>query len=303
MRPQTVLPNVRWLRPLGLALAVGLVAACGGAAATATPAPTPVPTPVPTKGPAAAQMAVTGDSTAAGLTATITVQCDFPSFDGPEIVLFGTGGTVGQALRVILAANSVSVRYAGGAGKTYVERDFTGTGVTNFDASKGATFDSPLQTAPTATATADLGALASIKGSVDCGDQTAGTSTLSVTGATAVGQLNVTAFDSVRVECDTSVKYGNSVQVIGLATVGGTPTQFIIDGSAAQFSVAQYPKGAATTLFYVGKVADGATVTLSANGVHISGSATQQSAPAGTTAAKVTVSGDATCGSTVASPA
>jgi hypothetical protein len=248
-------------------------------------------------------MAVTGDATAAGLTASITVQCDFPSFDGPEIVLFGTGSTAGQALRVLITSTSVSVRYAGGAGKTYIERDFTGTGVTTFDAAKGATFDSPLQTAPTSTATADLGALASIKGSVDCGTQTAGTSTVTVTGSTADGQLNGTMPNPVRVECDTSVKYGNSVQIIGIADVGGTPTQFVIDGTTSQLSVAQYPKGATTSLFYIGKVADGATVTLSPNGVHLSGVATQQSAPAGTTAATVTVSGDATCGSTVASPA
>jgi hypothetical protein len=248
-------------------------------------------------------MTVTGDATAAGLTANISVQCDFPSLDGPEIVLFGTGGTAGRALRVVLTSTAVSVRYAGGAGATYIERDFTGSSPITFDDTKGATFDSPLQTAPTSTATADLGAIASIKGSVDCGNQTAGSSTLTVTGSTAEGQLNGVSLSPVRVECDTSVKYGISVQAIGVATVGGTPTQFVIDGSAAQFSVAQYPKGAATTLFYVGKVADGATVTLNPNGVHISGSATQQSVPAGTTAATVTVSGDATCGSTVASPA
>jgi hypothetical protein len=302
MRPQTVLTSGRWLRPFGLALAAGLVvSACGSTAAT--PAPTPAPTPVPTKGPPTAQMTVTGDATAATLTANISIECDFPSFDGPEIVLFGTGATTGQALRVVLSSTSVSVRYAGGAGKTYVERDFTGTGVTTFDAAKGATFDSPLQTAPVSTATADLGALASIKGSVDCGNQTSGTSTVTVTGSTADGQLNGTMPNPVRVECDTSAKYGNSVQIIGIADVGGTPTQFVIDGTTSQLSVAQYPKGASTSLFYVGKIADGATVTLSPNGVHLSGVATQESAPAGTTAATVTVSGDATCGSTVVSPA
>ena len=323
MRPPMVLVCPRWLRTLGLAMAAGLVAAgCGGAAATPPPTapaivtPVPLPTPIPTKGPAAAALSVTGDPAAAGLTDNMQVQCDMPAFGGSQIVLYRQNTAQGLAFRIVLTPGQVSVRYAYGAGKTYLERDFVGTGVSGFDAATGATIDSSLADAPPPPATSSastppaspaatptpavvLGALASIKGSVDCGNQTAGSSTMTLNGTTALGQLTDVTLNPVRVECDTSVAYGPSVLVDGMATVGTTPTLFIIAGRAAQFSVAEEPQTGGVG-FFVGKVAG--SVTLSAGGVHISGTAALQSPPKGVAPTTITVAGDATCGSTVANP-
>ena len=323
MRPQTVSPRPRRLRTLSLAMAAGLVAAaCSGNASTPAPAApanvtlAPSPTPISSKGPAAAALSVTGDPAAAGLTDGMEVQCDMPAFGGPQIVLYRQSTAQGLAFRIVLTQGQVTVRYAFGAGKTYLERDFIGTGVSGFDAATGATIDSTLADAPptpaassastppaspsvTPTPAVVLGALASIKGSVDCGTQTVGSSTMTLNGTTAVGQLTDVTLDPVRVECDTSVTYGPTVLVDGIATVGTTPTLFIIAGRADQFSVAVEPQSGGVG-FFVGKVAG--AVTLSAGGVHISGTATLQSPPKGVAPTTVTVSGDATCGSTVANP-
>lgn len=323
MRSQTVFLCPRWLRALGLAIASGMVAAaCGGAVATPAPTapaivtPVPLPTPIATKGPAAAVLGITGDPAAAGLTDNMQVQCDVPAFGGPQIVLYRQSTAQGLAYRIVLTPGQVTVRYAYGAGKTYLERDFIGTGVSGFDASTGATIDSTLADAPptpaassastppaspavTPTPAVVLGAVASIEGSVDCGNQTTGSSTMTLNGTTALGRLTDVKLNPVRVECDTSVTYGPSVLVDGIATVGNTPTLFIIAGRAAQFSVAEEPQTGGVG-FFVGKVAG--SVTLSAGGVHISGVATLQSPPKGAAPTTVTVSGDATCGSTVDNP-
>jgi hypothetical protein len=307
MRPKTEQPARRLLWPFGLALAAGLiVAACSGAAATPTPSPTPAPTPTPastptptptptpvpspTKGPATAQLTIAGDPAIAGSAGTISVQCNFPSIGGNVIILYETNAA-GLAVRVVLSPGTVSVRYASGSGKTYLDREFTGTGVTGFDPATGAQIDTSLNTAPFAGATGNLGTITSVKGSVDCGNQQPGTSTLTLTGATAEGQLTGVVLNPVRVDCVASSgsKY---VQVVGVAQLGSIPALVFIDGvSDGTFGVTLEPQTGKLAA-YSGK-APGAT--LSQSGMHVSGDATEAVA-AGTTAQTLTVSGDATCG-------
>jgi hypothetical protein len=307
MRPKTEQPARRLLWPFGLALAAGLiVAACGSGAATPTPsptaaptptpastptlAPTPTPVPSPTKGPATAQLTIAGDPAIAGSAGTVSVQCNFPSIGGNVIILYDANAA-GLAVRVVLSPGTVSVRYASGSGKTYLDREFTGTGVTGFDPATGAQIDTSLSTAPNAGATGNLGTITSIKGSVDCGNQQPGTSTLTLTGATAEGQLTGVVLNPVRVDCvaSSSSKY---VQVVGVAQLGSIPALVFIDGvSNGTFGVTLEPQTGKLAA-YSGK-APGAT--LSQGGMHVSGDATEAVA-AGATAQALTVSGDATCG-------
>jgi hypothetical protein len=309
MRPKTEQPTHRLLWPFGLALAAGLiVAACGSAAATPTPPPTPAPTPTtastptlaptptptplpsPSKGPATAQLTIAGDPAIAGSAGTISVQCNFPSIGGNVIILYDTNAA-GLAVRVVLSPGTVSVRYASGSGKTYLDREFAGTGVTGFDPATGAQIDTSLNTAPYAGATGNLGTITSVKGSVDCGNQQPGTSTLTLTGSTAEGQLTGVVLNPVRVECviSSNTKY---VQVIGVAQLGSIPALVFVDGTASgTFGVTLEPQGGKVA-GYSGK-APGAT--LSQSGMHVSGDATE-SVAAGATAQTLTVSGDATCG-------
>jgi hypothetical protein len=299
------------LRPLALLMAAGLLGA-GCSAASATPnatsaavtsappaTPAAIPTAAPTKVPATSQITVAGDPAIAGTITDASVQCDVPTTTGSTIVLYHQVTAQGLAVRIVLSSDSITVRYASGAGKTYLERDFSGTGVTSFDATTGAQFDTSLGMVPSSTATGSLGAIDSIKGNVECGNQTAGTSSLTITGATAMGQLTGLTLSPVRVECDNSAAYGKSVQVDGLATVGSVATIFIVDGTPTGFTVAQEPQ-TGSVAFYVNKTAGAAT--LSDTGVQISGVATEELTTGSTaTPHTLTVAGSATCGSFVAS--
>jgi hypothetical protein len=306
MRPSTERPARSWLRPFGVLFVAGLVAgACSGGGATSapttaatpaetpasTPAASPTPAPLPTRGPATAQMTLAGDPALGTLSPNVAVQCNFPSVTGSLIILTEQASPNGLAVRVVLSPGQVSVRYASGSGKTYLDREFTGTGIAGFDAAKGAQFDTSLGTVPYAGATGDLGTITSIKGSVDCGTQTPGTSTLTITGATADGQLNGITLNPVRVQC-TTISPANYVSAVGVAQVGSVPTLFFVSGSPTGFTVAQEPQTGGVA-FYTNKTP--AAVTVTTTGMHVSGDATEAPA-AGKTAHTVTVTGDATCG-------
>ena len=288
-------------RPIVLVLAAGLfVGGCGGDGAEAVPTPSATalrgvtPTPAPTEGPATMQITLTGDPAVAGSTSAGSIQCNYPTVGGPVIVLYPQLASGGATARIELSSELVSVRYAAGSGKTYVERDFTGTGVTSFDAATGAQVDAALDGVANAAATGTLGAILSIKGSVDCGNQQPGRSTITLTGATAQGQLSGTALDPVLVECDSGAQAA-SVQVAGVAMVGPITTLFVIVANDnGSFSVSQEPQ-TGLSAFYTGRSVK--SVTLSAGGLHISADAIE-TLPAGSkeTPHKITVSGDATCG-------
>ena len=82
------------------------------------------------------------------------------------------------------------MRVAPGSGATLSLR-LRGIGRDAFRRGEGAELDSPLtETTPAGSATGDLGALTSISGTVDCGDQQAGTTTVVVSGTTPFGQLS-----------------------------------------------------------------------------------------------------------------
>jgi len=127
------------------------------------------------------------------------------------------------------------VRYDSGAGSTYVERDFTGTGVTAFDAATGATLDSPLTEVAITDARGTLGVLTSIKGTIDCGNQMPGSSALTVSGSTPKGAVSG-GLSPVNVECTSSTTYGSAVSVDGIIQVGSTPYFAIVYISPNSFT-------------------------------------------------------------------
>ena len=198
MRPMVnrgISPFPRWA---AIGLVGVVVAACGASASTAppsassaapavsaapqapsaasSPAPTvatsEVPSPSPSKGPATAQVGITGT---AGLTGPVTptaITCDQPGLDGPSISVLGTAGASGPQVVLFISAGHVEARVGTGAATTLKLRTFEGTGVTGFDAAKGATLDTKLtEITDKATAVGDLGALSSISGTIDCGNQ------------------------------------------------------------------------------------------------------------------------------------
>ncbi|MFI5261666.1 MAG: hypothetical protein ACHQZR_03810 [Candidatus Limnocylindrales bacterium] len=287
-----------------------LVAACGGTAAspvpstaagpaTASPATsavvTPSPSPAVSKGPASAQFTLVGTAGLSGPTSTQEIICGEPSLDGPQIFYLGQAGTSGPQIVIFVVAGHVEVRAGTGSASTLRLRSFQGSGVTAFDAASGAHLDSALtEITPAGTATGDIGALSSITGTIDCGDQQPGSADVVVSGLTPYGRLDG-ALTSVHVGC-TDTTSGVFVGISGLATAGTTPVLVDVTASADHLQVAVESKAAGT--FYTGPGAG--SVTLVAGGARMAGDVTE-SVAAGATPSPHTlhVSGSATCGTTI----
>ena len=138
--------------------------------------------PTPSKGPATATFTLAGTK---GLTAPVTaneIVCNRPSLDGPTIFLLGTSGTAGPQVILFVRAGYVEVRVGTGSATTLHLRSFEGSGVTGFDGATGVQLDSTLkETTPAGTDKGDLGVVTSIKGTLDCGNEGLGSSTIAIT--------------------------------------------------------------------------------------------------------------------------
>jgi hypothetical protein len=216
-----------------------------------------------------------------------------PSTDGLQISVLARPVDPNLSVYIFITAGKLTVRFDSGAGATYTERDFAGTGVTGFDPAKGAQIDTTLTEVPTTGAHGSLGILTSIRGTVDCGSQLPGSSTLVLSGPTAKGTL-AGGIDPVNVECVTDT-YGSRVQIIGIAQVGSTPTLAVISISSGAFTVSLSGDG----FFRSGSTA---SVKLTPTGGEVDGDMTEQQA-AGTTSAAHTIhmTGSATCGTRIGS--
>jgi hypothetical protein len=293
-----------------------LVTACGGstggsptpgATATAPPAASsstvpstspssaPVsPSPSASLGPATAVFTLGGDQGLVGAVSKMSIRCATPSLDGLTIDIFGQTPDPAVALRITMTPGHVAVHTSSGSGTTFFGRDFEGSGVTGFDPHTGVTVDGPVTAVSTPDVKAGtLGAITSLKGTVDCGNQTAGTSTLVFGGDSPEGSFGP-GLDPVSVEC-VPIAAGDRLSVIGMSTVGTTPVLLIVSLGKDSLSVAAWPKGRPTSRFYNAEVPG--TVSLSAGGAHVDGEAAEPYEPKNPL--KIHVSGDVTCGFTV----
>ena len=304
MAPSGIRPAGLVLRVSALALVLGLLAAgCSGSSATSTPVPTPSaavatatatptipPTPVPTKGPATQQLSLAGPAGVTGALSNAAITCNMPSTDGLQISVLGRPTDPNLSVFVFIQPGKVSVRFDSGSGATYVERDFAGTGVTNFDAAKGAQLDAQLTEVPTTDAHGSLGVLTSISGTIDCGNQMPGSSTLALSGPTAKGVL-AGGLAPVNVQCVTDT-YGTRVDILGIAQVGSTPTFMVISVSPGTATVSASGDG-----FY--RSGSMAVATLTATGAHVEADLVEQNLAAGATAHTIHLAGDVVCGTRI----
>jgi hypothetical protein len=192
--------------------------------------------------------------------------------------------------RIGVRSDEVKVFVSSGSGSDYHERAFEGTGVTAFDAAKGARIDSTLtETAATAgTTSGSLDAITAIKGSIECGDQTSGTSTVTITGDTAEGALASAVLDPVRVECAGSPD-GDEVVAMGLMAVGETNAlvKLGLTSDGAVTVDETLPSGSHRYK------ADGSS-TITSTGAHVRADVVEQGAA--TPARMLHVEGDLSCG-------
>lgn len=294
-------------RPIGLVLAALIVVACGSSvagptvpatqppgsgAAQSSVAPSGSPVATASKGPATSQFALTGT---AGLTGPVTAQtitCGRPSLAGPQIFFLGQAGATGPQIVIFVRPGFAEVRVATGSAATLRERDFSGTGVTNFDAAVGVRIDTALtETTAPGTATGDLGALTRISGSIDCGDQSPGSANIVVSGQTPYGQLDG-ALTSIKVEC-TGTGTAAYVSVAGLSMAGTTPVLVFATASTAMIQVVVETSTSASG--YQGK-GTGITTMVPGGATMAGDVAAQVTAPATPSPNLLHVAGSATCG-------
>jgi hypothetical protein len=256
---------------------------------------------VPTKpkGPATATLTFVGDAGLAGLATSPQVSCNFPALaGGATIFLLDQPPDPAVLFNMHVVAGKITVGVYSGSGTNFRGRTFEGTGVKKFNAAKGAQIDSTL-TETTATSGQNpgtLGAITSIKGSIDCGNQTTGTSSLTFRGDTAEGRANGKA-RPFRVECDTSATLGNSVHLAGVVKIGKTKALFITTFTADSITLFETSPGPPVIQHqYLVKAAG--VSTLSANGALVAGTAVEQ-VPAGGVAHTLQLKGRVVCGATV----
>jgi hypothetical protein len=181
--------------------------------------------------------------------------------DGLRISVFAKGSDSTFTYRISLAVDRVFIQVDSGAGPTFHERNFEGTGVSGFDARRGATVDSNLtEAAPTAhVERGAIGTITAVTGSLGCGDQTPGSSTLTVTGDTPTGRYEASRLDPVIVECYFA---SDQVTVIGIARAGATKVLLMVSLGPDQLNVEE-ALGSAGQRYYAPGVA---AATLTSNG-------------------------------------
>lgn len=307
--PRATIRSARkWWRKVGLGLVTGMfVVSCGGAPSaapstpsaallvspgtapgSASPAASALSSPRPSLGPATADFTFAGATGLAGSATKPSIRCSEPSFDGLTIAVFAQPADPTVLDRIVVTAGKVTVRVAAGAGTSYTERDFEGTGVTGFDPASGAQIDTTLtETTAAGLNPGKLGAITSLKGSIACNEQLAGTSTLTITGDIAAGHMDGPV-NPASVVCAAD---GKSVSIIGRASAGSTPILLVISLAKDHFSVAAATPAGAGGFFLID--APG-VASLVPGGAQVSGDAPK--AYSSDSAPVIHLAGDVTCG-------
>jgi hypothetical protein len=256
----------------------------GGPVASSTTA-TVAPAPSASLPPASATVTFTG--AVSGMAPGPSVGCNSPAISGLAIVLFGATATKDLYSTITISAQKVTVTLDAGGGATFSARSFAGTGVTGFDAAKGAVIDSPLTEVPSSSRPGTIPAISAIKGTIDCGNQVPGSSSVTISGSAPEGALSG-PIDPVRVDCNPHATPA-TVHATGIIKLGTMPVILVFQATGTGFTAFVPPTTTSTQHFFM--TTDPTTATISASGAHIAGTATE----AGTTNS-VTVNGDLVCG-------
>jgi len=211
------------------------------------------------------------------------VNCFFPTIDGLQIAVLAFSPDNAQTYRIGVAPDGVVVRHGTGSGADFKEQVFRGSGVTQFDATKGATIDASLRD------DSNPGAMGSIKGSIDCGDETPGSSSITVTGDTAAGHLDHARLEPALVEC---YRAAGEVIVLGIANTGGNKVHLLVSLTPQGLGVEEeVPPSGQRRYSQLTDVASGAELT--GNGGHANGDVADATA---SPPHSLHVEGDAVCG-------
>ena len=278
---------LRWGATSVIAAVAMILAACGGTGTTTIPATsTPAATPVP---PAGGQFTATGTIPLGTTASAAMVTCSFPSLNGPEITLRVSTADQSMGGFITLTSSSVALRIGAGSGKTYTQRNFAGPGVTNFNATKGATFNARLtDVTPTGQNAGTIGVVTAISGSVSCGTKNPGGGTITITGSSTGGAISG-PLTSMLVGCPV----GQTFSLInGLTQVASAPASVEIGGGSGGAYFASISTSS-TAYFFSSSAANLYTL---GNGHVIWNHAVLTESGTGGAGHTITVNGDATCG-------
>ncbi len=247
-------------------------------------------------GPASAQLQLAGTDGLAGSVTSTYTRCFVPTLEGLSITIVGhPAGDNSLKLSVSFAQAAVIINLNNASSNfaDYAERNFRGTGVTGFDPTRGVTVNSSLAE-PSVFGPGSLGRITSIRGHVDCGNQTPGTSSIILVGDTNGGHV-AGALSHPRVECVMNSQ-GRSASIAGLTRIGAAVV--LIDVTIGRDFLDVDVSSSATAgdeLFLQSTLT---VASVNAIGVHVDGvTADQQSLQ--TPPNSLHVSGDATCGSSI----
>jgi len=284
------------------ALIAGALAACSaggprGGRTTSPPQPTSAyksasasasksPPIVRSNGPATANLVLTGAAGIAGPLRVGAIECGLPGLSGSSIVLLARPAAPGITLKIVLLPKAVLIVVGTGSGSDIKSRTFVGAGIVGFDAAAGANVKSLLIEAKQHASPGSVGSPSSISGTVDCGDQAPGHSTMTVHGQTASGLLSGTPLDPLKVIC-TALPEGADVSVIGLTHAGSTAVLVDVDVRVKSVTVTISAKGRKAESYF----SSTGTATASAAGVDI-----DRVVSAAGTSQSLHVVGSATCG-------
>jgi hypothetical protein len=265
-------------------LAGALLAACSSSSK-------PQSAPTAPKDTSSAQLTVAGDKAVAGALADPIVNCSYPTLAGLRINAAGHTHDSATNATISIGPKAVTVRLSTGAGPGYHERDFTGTGATGFDATKGVHLEGKLREAAPAKGVTpgSLAKVTGISGDVTCGSQSVGKSTIKVSGKTGDGTLSG-PLDPVRVSCF-AAGADNYVVIRGIGTIGSKRAEVYVDGQPARFVVGVTAAGGTPRLYASDPYA---TSLPTDTGLHVKGDGVESDGLSTTN--KVHVEGDATCG-------
>ena len=281
---------LRWGAASIVAIAALTLAACGGGGgtgsssipATAAPAPTPLP-------PAGGQFTETGAIPLGTAVTAALVTCSFPSLNGPEITMRVSTADQSMGGFITLTSSRVYLRIGAGSGATYTQRNFSGPGVTSFDATRGATFNAQLtDDTPSGQNKGTIGVITAISGSVSCGTKRPGSGTITITGNSTGGAISGSLM-SMLVSCPS----GQAFSLInGLTQVASAPASVEIGGGSGEVYFASISTST-TSFFFTSSAAHLYTL---GNGHVIWNHAVLTQTGTGGAGHTVTVTGDATCG-------
>jgi hypothetical protein len=261
-----------------------LLAACGSTTAT-------TPTPV---GPASAQITLRGDSSMAGPMTIIGITCLIPTLDGMTISLIGLPNgqpANGMHAYVDIRAGTIAMTIGSGGGPTLVEREFSGSGVSGFNAAGVRLSGAVDEITGSQLNKGTVGNVTAVQGSVSCGNQTNGTSNITVTGTSADGPISVTT-SHFRVACSTGSS-GKFVNIRGVITINGVRATVIVSIGATTVSFDDAPEhGPIHFYFRQGQVG----TTVGSTGGQVDSDAPEEVKP-GANPYAVHIKGSATCGS------